>query len=165
MTAPQCPPPRLGLPAPLRAGTVLLAAMLLVLLAGPVRAQTITQLTDLNFGGCDNVGGATYTVNPAATPGPAACYGAGAAQFSVTGTPHTRVHMTLASTVTIAVGATNLTVTLSDSVGSKTVCMGTTGSLIIYVGGTLTLPGGGVTSFGPFSTATSLSLTGIGGSC
>jgi hypothetical protein len=163
MTAAQMGLPKL---APLLAGLVLLAGALL-LPGGTARAQapTVTQLTDLNFGGCDNVGGATYTVAAAASPGVGACYGATSASFVIVGTPHTRAHMTLASTVTIAVGATNLTVTLSDSVGSKTVCMGTSGTLTIYVGGSLTLPGGGVTSYGPFSTSTTLSLSAIGGSC
>jgi Domain of unknown function (DUF4402) len=152
---------------PAQAAAMALLAGMVLLLAGTAWGQAIqiTKLRDLDFGGCDNVGGATYTVAAAASPGGGACFGATSAQFTVTGTAGQRAHMTLPNNVTVTNGTQTLTVNITDSVGSKTACLGATGTITIYVGGTLTLPGGGLTSYGAFTVSTQIQLAGIGGSC
>lgn len=144
----------------------LLAGMLL--LAGPALGQTpiqITKLRDLDFGGCDNVGGATYTVAPSAAQGPAACFGAQAAQFTVVGDPNRRVRIRVnPQNVSISNGSEALSAQTSASHGPGPTCLGG-GTLTVYVGGSVTLPGGGLTTFGLFIGPTQIEASYIGGSC
>ena len=138
-----------------------------LLLAGPTWAQSppqISKLRDLDFGGCDNVGGATYTVTPTATQGLGACFGAQAAQFTVQGDPNRRVRIEVAQTVTITNGTESLSVSTDPSVGPGPTCLGA-GTLTVYVGGSVTLPGGGLTTSGLFIGPTDLEATYLGGSC
>ncbi|HEX9841718.1 MAG TPA: DUF4402 domain-containing protein [bacterium] len=155
-----------GSPWQARGLSLALLAGALLLLAGTAQGQAIqiTKLRDLDFGGCDNVGGATYTVAPAAAPGGGACFGATSAQFTVTGTPSRRARLTLPNTVSVSNGTQSLSAAITDSVGSNIACLGT-GTITIYVGGSVTLPGGGLTSYGLFIAPTQIQLAYIGGSC
>jgi hypothetical protein len=152
-----------------RAAGPLLAVLLgLCSLSGTAAGQAAIQITkdrDLNFGGCDNVGGATYTVAAAASAGAGACFGAQSARFTVTGDPNRRARITLPSRVDVSNGSETLRVNITDSVGSNTVCLGATGAVTIYLGGSVTLPGGGLTTFGLFINADQIELAYIGGSC
>ena len=150
------------------AWTLPAALLLWLLCAGSALGQTplqITKLQDVDFGGCDNVGGATYSVTAAATQGVSACFGAHAAQFTIVGDPNRRARIQLASTnVTLTNGSETLTASLTKSVGNGPTCLGT-GTITVYVGGSLTLPGGGLTTFGIFLVPTDISASYVGGSC
>lgn len=136
---------------------VVLALALAVLMPTRVaHAQTVTKITDLSFGTCEDIGGTTYTVVAAASPGAGACSGAQAAQFTVTGTPHTVARVTL-SNVTITNGTASLTVKLTDS-GGGSVCLGTTGTVTLYVGGSFKLPAAGLGTSGTLVGPTTVSL-------
>lgn len=138
-----------------------------LLLASPAWGQTppqITKLRDLDFGGCDNVGGATYTVTPSATQGLGACFGAQSAQFTVEGNPNRRVRIEVPNSVTISNGTESLAVTTSQSAGPGPTCLGA-GTLTVYVGGSVTLPGGGLTTSGLFIGPTQIEASYIGGTC
>ena len=125
---------------------------------------TITEIQDLNFGFCDATPNVTYTVLPAASPGLGACQGGRAAQFTVTGDPNRRAKITLTNTVVITNGIDSLTVTLTDSVGGPQLCLGA-GSVTYWVGGSTTIPAGGIASTGLLSVTTTLTLAYVGGSC
>lgn len=133
----------------------LLAVALWLHLPGQALGQIITQTPgrNLNFGGCDNVGSATYTVAAAASPGAGACFGAMSAEFTVThGTPgpHRRIRIRFTSaTATLVNGAASLNVALTKSVSNVAFCMPAAG-LTVYVGGSLTLPAGGASAFGVY---------------
>jgi Domain of unknown function (DUF4402) len=153
-----------------RWGAALLPAIALLglLLASTAQAQTplqITKLRDLYFGGCDNVGGATYTVAAAASPGAGACFGAQSAQFTITGDPGRFARMTLPSRVNVTNGTETLRVTITDSVGANRVCLGSTGTVTVYLGGSVTLPGGALVSFGLFINTDQFQLVYTGGNC
>lgn len=143
---------------------LLLAGTLLVL-ARPAFGQSISKLRDLDFGGCDNVGGSTYTVSPTATQGVSVCFGAQSAQFTISGTPGTRVRVRLASnSVTLVNGAATLTASLNPSVAGGPTCLGS-GSITVFVGGSVQLPGAGVAVPGVFQVFTDISASTVGGSC
>ena len=146
----------------------LLGIGMVLLFSGPALGQTaiqVTKLRDLNFGGCDNTGGVTYTVAAAASPGAGACFGATSAQFTITGDPNRRALVTLPNRVTVTNGIASLQVNITDSVGSNRICLGPTGSVTVYLGGSVTLPGGGASSFGLFINADQIALTYLGGGC
>lgn len=147
--------PRLE-PAHALLGMLVLAAALL-LLPAHARAQTVTQLTNLSFGTCEDIGGTTYTVAAAASPGAGACGGAQAAQFTVTGTPSRVVKITLSKSVSITNGGSSLSAKLTDS-GGGTVCTGTSGTVTLYVGGSIKLPQGGVGVSGLFIAPTTVTV-------
>lgn len=148
---------RASMPTGIERTLVTLVLALALLASAPAaHAQTVTKLTDLNFGTCDDVGGTTYTVAAAASPGVGACTGAQAAQFTVTGTPSTVARVTLSS-VTISNSTASLSVKLTDSAGGS-VCLGTSGTVTIYVGGSLKLPQSGVGSSGVLVGPTTISL-------
>lgn len=143
-----------------QAGTLLvMLALASPLLWAPalVHAQTVTQVTNLNIGTCEDIGGTTYTVAAAASPGTGACPGAMAAQFTVTGTPSRVAKVTLPANVTVTSGTASLTVKLTDSAGGA-VCLGTTGTVTIYVGGSVKLPQSGLGSSGTLVGPTTISL-------
>jgi len=147
----------------------LLAGMLLWLLsAGVAHSQTaiqVTKLRDLNFGGCDNTGGATYTVAAAASPGAGACFGATSAQFTITGDPNKRARLNVPKTVTVTNGIDSLSVAITNSAGANRVCLGATGTVTLYLGGSVTLPGAGLGTVGLLINADQISLTYMGGKC
>lgn len=156
-----------NLHAAVRAPWAILAGAMLVLLwpaALHAAVITITKVQDLNFGYCDATPSATYTVLPAASPGGGACQGASAARFDITGDPTRRAKITLSNTVTITNGTESLTVSLSDSAGAQNICLGT-GAITMYVGGSVTIPAGGMVSTGLLTISTTLKLAYIGGSC
>ena len=142
-------------------GAALLLWLPLSAVAAPI---TITRIQNLNFGFCDATPSVTYTVLPAASPGLGACQGATAARLDITGDPNARAKITLANTVTITNGTDSLTVTLTDSNGGNILCLGA-GSVTLWVGGSTTIPAGGVASTGLLSVATTLTLAYVGGSC
>jgi hypothetical protein len=129
-------------------------------------AQSITNDRDLSFGFCDATPSATYTVLPAALPGGGACQGAASAQFTVTGTLNSRAKVSIPNTVVITNGSENLSVSISDSIGNPfNICFGTTGTVTIWLGGSATIPAGGLTTSGPFTNTDLISVVYIGGSC
>jgi len=125
---------------------------------------TITNITPLDFGYCDAVPSATYTVLPAASPGAGACQGASAARFDITGDPNRQARVTLPNFVNITNGTETFKVNLTDSAGGPGFCLGA-GAYTLYVGGTSTIPAGGLTTTGLFSITDSLALAYFGGPC
>lgn len=140
-------------------GLLVMLALATALVSAPAlgHAQTVTQITNLNFGTCEDIGGTTYTVAAAASPGTGACVGAMAAQFTVTGTPSRVARVTLSNSVTVTNGTASLTVKLTDSAGGS-VCLGTTGTVTIYVGGSVKLPQAGLGASGTLVGPTTISL-------
>ena len=153
--------PMARLPWKVLAGAALLFLWPAALYGAPI---TIAKIQELDFGFCDATPSATYTVLPASSPGLGACQGAGAARFNVTGDPNRKAKITLANTVIIANGIESLTVTLTDSVGSQFICLGT-GAVTLWVGGSATIPAAGLTNTGLFTVSTTLELKYGGGSC
>lgn len=145
---------------------VLVGAALLFLWSAAVHGApiTITKIQELNFGFCDATPSATYIVLPAASPGAGACQGASAARFNVTGDPNRKAKITLTNNVTITKGTESMTVSLTDSSGTPQLCLGT-GTVTFWVGGSVSIPAGGLTNNGLFTITTTLTLAYIGGSC
>ena len=125
---------------------------------------SIAKIQELNFGFCDATPSVTYTVLPAASPGASACQGAGAARFDITGDPNKKAKITIANTVTIINGTESMAVTITDSAGGQFICLGA-GAVTLWVGGSVTIPAGGLTSNGLFTVSTTLALSYAGGTC
>jgi hypothetical protein len=141
------------------------AAMVFLIPAALYGADiTITKIQDLTFGFCDATPSATYTVLPAASPGLGACQGATAARFDITGDPNRKAKITLGNNVIITNSVESLTVTLTDTAGGPQLCLGT-GTITFWVGGSTTIPAGGLTTNGVFTLPTTLELKYVGGSC
>lgn len=133
------------------------AAVLVLCLPGIALAQVapvqVTKVRDLFFGYCANVGGTSYTVDAAETVGAAACQGATSARFEVTGDPNARVRITLDNNVAVTNGVESLTVRTANNAQGPFVRLDAAGTATLYVGGTVNIPGGGLTSFGDFTAA------------
>ena len=110
----------------------------------------ITEIRPLEFGGCDIVGGATYTVDAANTPGAGACTGANSARFDITGDPNARVTISLPNKVDITNGTDTLTVNISKSPTGGNIRFDAAGNLTIFVGGNFRIPPAGLGTSGLF---------------
>lgn len=151
--------PRQGLAAGLTAA-LLWAAAGAPATAAPI---VITKVRDLYFGKCDNIGGATYIVDPAATPGPSACVGAHAARFDVTGDPSAKVQVTSSKNVTVTNGTDSVNVRTDQAPSGGNITLDANGELVIYMGGEFKVSGGGFTSTNPLSGSSTLSVNYKGG--
>ncbi len=101
--------------------------------------QTVKANQPLNFGRCEAIPNEPYAVTPTSSQA-GGCPFAQAAKFTISGTVNTTVTITLDSNVVITNGSQNLTIFLGSSEGSGSVCLGTTGVIVLWVGGTTTIP-------------------------
>ena len=141
---------------------LLLSAAPRPLWAAPIQ---IAKLRDLSFGTCENTPAAVYTVTANASGLPASCNGAASAIFNVTADPNRRVLIIGPANVTVSNGTQNLTATLTRNPSAVLGCTGPTGTLTLYMGGSVTIPAGGLASVGVFTGGNQLTLIYFFGSC
>jgi hypothetical protein len=149
-----------GIPLPWRLGVLLVGLMAgsAVLALGQTTPLVLNKYRDLNFGYCDATPNMSYVVDPADNPGLAACPGATSAWIEVVGDPNARIAVTADTTVTVVSGTATLTVK-PDPVPSKGVIrLDATGKLNIYVGGSVKIPPGGTTTYGPYTAPSTLTV-------
>lgn len=149
---------------PLRVALVVTAALVWLAATGaaPAPAQVLTKVRDLSFGYCD--AGATYTVQPAENPGPGACQGAQSGRFDVSADPNRRVRVVATQNVTVTNGADSLSVSVDKSPAGNIVCTGAAGTLIIHLGGSVSVPAG-LTTYGPYTGQGTITVDYVGGTC
>lgn len=142
---------------------VSLAGLVFTLAASLAQAQalpiTLTKVRDLNFGFCDSVPGAKYTVAAADQPGPAACTGAYSGRYLVEGDANARITIDIDNMVAITNGSDTLTVKPDADPLKGNIRLDGNGQLTIYIGGDVTIPNpNGVTTYGLFSAGSVLTV-------
>ncbi len=111
---------------------------------------TIVELRAFDFGYCDIVNGATYTVAAAESAGVTGCLGSTSGKFQVTGDASAKITISLPNRVTITNGSDTISVNVSKSPTGGNIRLDGTGNLTIYVGGNFKVPQGGLATSGLF---------------